>query len=429
MSALLSRVGLAAFAAVMMSFGTGCGAIRAAANPKVAWALNDPAPMSVVVRRADVAETTAKEVDRLLTQTKAEGDGFATDVVPAKEEAEKTLGAVKAHTLYASSGGARVVAAEYWAKKLPEVGKAKAEPSPAPPKVAAPKAKKPVAAPAEKAAKKAAPAKEPSPTVALAVSEGQATVTVLAALDRSLAGAWNEIMDGRKAIGEAKGRIAMLEAANDDKKTPAPDKKANEAKISDLEKKIDVLEKEGETLTKAFFPKAKAAAQAADPAVREKLGPALVQLRQAVEDANTANSAAALRYPLAAKTLLDSAKTMALVYVGDVVEEKTGKRPVLTSLQPGVSLENGEVALTLNGLSPADLGKLSVGEVTKEVAGRTTAWVKRALGLLGTISATKEVLEVEDDLVGALLDGFAAAGWKAPAPTLVPDAPGGTPRS
>ena len=112
---------------------------------------------------------------------------------------------------------------------------------------------------------------------------------------------------------------------------------------------------------------------------------------------------------------------MAAIYVADVVEEKTGKRPVLSGFQPGVTLEGGDVQLTLNGLSAADLGKLSMPELTKEVAGRTTAWVKRALGLLGTISATKEVLSLEEDVLGALLDGFAAAGWKAPATVVVPE--------
>jgi len=44
-------------------------ALGAMANPKVAWAIQDPAPMSVVVRRADAAEATAKQVDRILTAT------------------------------------------------------------------------------------------------------------------------------------------------------------------------------------------------------------------------------------------------------------------------------------------------------------------------------------------------------------------------
>ena len=48
---------------------TGCGALGAAANPKVAPYLNEHTPLVIVVDRADAAETTAKEVDRLLTST------------------------------------------------------------------------------------------------------------------------------------------------------------------------------------------------------------------------------------------------------------------------------------------------------------------------------------------------------------------------
>src|SRR5271166_1571027 len=67
---------------------TGCGALGAMANPKVAWAIQDPAPMSVVVRRADAAEATAKQVDRILTATPASPDaGWLGTVGPKPEDA------------------------------------------------------------------------------------------------------------------------------------------------------------------------------------------------------------------------------------------------------------------------------------------------------------------------------------------------------
>jgi hypothetical protein len=72
--------------------------------------------------------------------------------------------------------------------------------------------------------------------------------------------------------------------------------------------------------------------------VREKFGTTVVNLRRAVDDANTSNGAAAVGYPLAATTIRDSAKRMAKVYVADVIEEKTGKRPSTQSLQPGVTM-------------------------------------------------------------------------------------------
>jgi hypothetical protein len=117
--------------------------------------------------------------------------------------------------------------------------------------------------------------------------------------------------------------------------------------------------------------------------------------------------------------MIDSTKQMVPILVADIVEERTGKRPVMNGLQPGVSLDGGKVQITLNGLSQSDLGQLSVADVTSETANRTQKWVTHALGLLGSVSSTKEILSFEDDVLGALLDGFAAAGWKAPAPTTI----------
>ena len=201
------------------------------------------------------------------------------------------------------------------------------------------------------------------------------------------------------------------------------DKKANKKTIDGLEKQISTLEKEADKLAEAFIPKAKAAASKAGPEVREKFGAVVVNLRQAVDDAKTSNGAAAVRYPMAATTLIDSTKAMAAVYVADVIEEKTGKRPSTQGLQPGVTMEGGKVAITLNGLSASDMGKIPMGELTTEVALRTTRWVARAVGLLGTISATKDMLKFEDDVLAALVDGFKASGWTPPAAATIPEAP------
>lgn len=155
----------------------------------------------------------------------------------------------------------------------------------------------------------------------------------------------------------------------------------------------------------------------------------LVNLRQAIDDANIANGAAAVRYPLAIPSLPDSTKAMVPVFVADIVEEQTGKRPSLQGFQPGVSLDGGSVKLTLNGLSQDNLGKLSVGQVTGQTLDRTQAWVGRALGLLGTVGATKDTLDFQADLVDAILSGMKASGYAAPAPPVLPEAPalGATP--
>ena len=471
----VQTLGTTALFGTLLATSTGCGAIAAAANPKVAWAISDPAPMSVVVRRADVAEKTAQQVDRVMTDTPANDDSpWLAKVAPATEDSTKTLADLRQHQLYAAGGpgaGARIVPAEVWAQSLAQVEPKKvatkaapAAPAPAAPAAAAEPAE-PVAKVAEPAGKngkgknaknaknggkpgaiakngsksdkkgsknapvedKPAPAPEPAApapaTVTVATPVASKYPSLLAAIDSDLGTAWAEIMEKKKAMGELKTQIASEETALDAKDITDADKKTHKKTIDGLEKQVSKIEKETDKLTDAFVPKAKAAATKAPADVRDRFGAVLVNLRQAVDDAKIANGAAAVRYPMAATSLLDSAKQMAAVYTADVVEEKTGKRPNTSSIQPGVTMEGGKVAITLNGISQADLGKTTMGEVTSEVASRTTKWVGRAMGLLGTISSTSDMLSFEKDVLDTLIDGFTKGGWKAPAAATIPDAP------
>jgi hypothetical protein len=429
---VLSAVGLLG----LLSFGTGCGALSAAANPKVAWAINDPAPMSVVVRRADVAAGTGKEVDRLMTETPVAVDSpWLKHTAPAPETAKKHVETMRAHEIYLANQ-ARVVEAEVWSKTLSDV-KVEAPPAPVA-KVEVPKeqpkgkgpskasattvtkgAAKAAGSPVAKVEPKAPKAEALASTDAakIDVSKAASSPSVLAAIDAGLGAEYAKIMAKKKELGALRADIALAEAQMDEK---GADKATLKARVKELEAKIEPAEKEIGELSKTFAPKAKEAAKKTAPELRAAIGPMLVNLKQAVEDANTANSAAVVRYPLAARSLPDSAKSMALVYVADIIEEQTGKRPSLSGLTPGVKLDGGNVQITLNGLSASDLGKLSVGDITKETAKRTGVWVKHALGLLGSISATKDVLTFEGDVIQALLDGFTAAGFAAPASPKVP---------
>src|SRR5690348_17211258 len=110
----LKTIGTGIFLSSILTVGTGCGALKAAANPKVAWAVSDPAPMAVVVRRADAAEGTSKEVDRLLTSTPAAADSPWVKQTAPSDDDQKTEGDVVAnHELYVQSQ-ARIVPAELW---------------------------------------------------------------------------------------------------------------------------------------------------------------------------------------------------------------------------------------------------------------------------------------------------------------------------
>jgi hypothetical protein len=76
--------------------------------------------------------------------------------------------------------------------------------------------------------------------------------------------------------------------------------------------------------------------------------------------------------------------------------------------------------MTLNGLSPEDMGTLTPREVLGETTKRTQTWVSRALGLLGTISGNKEVLEFERDVLDAVLAGWKGSGWNPPPSPVIP---------
>ena len=73
--------------------------------------------------------------------------------------------------------------------------------------------------------------------------------------------------------------------------------------------------------------------QKAPASARDAVGPVLVNLRQAVDDASIADGAAAVRYPLALTSLPDSVLEVVPVIVADIVEEQTGKRPIDERLQ------------------------------------------------------------------------------------------------
>jgi len=263
---------------------------------------------------------------------------------------------------------------------------------------------------------KAAPDSKPAPSSGNAPS---AAASLLGLLDPELGAGCAEVLTVRQDLAATKAGVAVLEAERDDKAT-TPARKAEVATaLATLRKSVADLENMVGPKQRDLVVLAKGAATKISPALRDKLGPALAHLRHAVDDASLSANAAAVRYPLAVPTLIDSTKAMVPVIVADVVEHETGKRPVLTGFQPGVTLEGGKVQITLNGLTASDLGRLSVDRVAAETVTRTQAWVTHALGLLGSISATKDTLAFEADLLDALLAGMKASGFQAPeAPDL-----------
>ncbi len=364
----IHTIGTTVILGTIATMGTGCGALGAMANPKVAWAVTDPAPMNVVVRRADAAAATSKEVDRLLTSTPANGDSdWMAKVGPSSDDAKAQMKTVGDLPVYKQSK-ARVVPSEVWVRTLPSVH----------------------------------------------CDNGQYP-SLLAAIDPSLGDSYAKIMAKKQEIADLKAAQAVEDEAAGAKDVTDTDKKMHKDKSSALDKQISTADDAVAPLQKDFLKATKAKSATATDDVKTKFGGAFVNLRQAVEDAEIANGAAAVRYPMAVPGIKGAVTSQVSVIVADIIEEKTGKRPVLAGLQPGVGFDGGSPTVTLNGIAPSDLGKLSMGDLTSETIKRTKDWMGHAVGLLGDISKTKEVLGFEEDVLDAVLDGFKTGSWKAPA--------------
>ena len=354
---------------------TGCGLVGAMANPKVAWALNDPAPMTVVVRRADAAESTAKQVDRLLTATPASpSSDWLKNVGPAPEVAAPDMKALTQDPLYMTSH-ARVVAAEVWLRTLSDVQ-----------------------------------------------STDGSSPNVLAIVSADLATQYAAITDKEKEIAQLDTQIDAEKQARDAKGVSDADKKSHDKNVDDLKAQKSKKDDEVDPLRKKFLDGCKDAAAKTPADARDAVASALVNLRQAVEDATIADGAAAVRYPFTITGMLDSVKAMVPVFVADIIEEQTGKRPSMQGLQPSVTLAGVTPSITINGLSKDDLGKISISDLTAQTVIRTKDWVGHAIALLASVSSTKNKLSFEEDTIDALLDGFAKNGWKRIEPVKIPEA-------
>jgi hypothetical protein len=426
--------------------GTGCHFVKAVANPRAAFAVNEPAPMGVVVRRADSAETTAKEVDRLLTATPADADTeWVAKITLDADEAKASLETVAASGAY-KGAPARILAVEAWAKKLATVKASDAAaPSPASPaaapaaepvaepvvdKKADPKSKKTAAAPAKgtKKAKGAADAPVETKTVVAAVEPAKVEPpppspditarSILGVIGKELVDSYRSILAKHREIGDIKEKIRVVEEALD-KATTDEEKAAKKQEKKDLKLVLSTAEDEVRPLEKAFLKSVEDGSAKVSGDVPGKLGAALVNLRQAVLDAKTANSAALVRYPMALPSILGDTKRQVRIIVEDIVEEKTGKRPDLTEFSPGVTIEDWKPQVTLNGLSSDDMSKISMGELTSETSSRATKFLGRVLVLGAKVAETQEALGFEEDVLDAMIDGFKKTGWTAPDPIKI----------
>jgi hypothetical protein len=344
---------------------TGCSLLAAAGNPAAIWAISDPADLQVVVRRADAALITTAEVNRLLTTTPAGKDTpWVASVSPDPKEAAADIQALKRDPDYAITK-ARVVAVEVWMRTLPSVN-----------------------------------------------ADSGEHESLLAAIDENLANAYQAIGQKQVEIASLKAQIENeKQAGSADGVTPT-DKKIHDDEVKTLEKKVDDAESAVDPLKKTFLGQVKDACAKLRSEDKARYAPAVASLLLALDDADMANSAAALKYPLVIKGLPDALKKVAPNIAMDVVEERTGTRPNLQNVKVSVSVSGGSPTITLDGLG--NVGGLKPEDITSETVKRSIAWFKHALTLLGTISTTKDKLTFERQTLTEMQAAFAPA-----APSLV----------
>src|ERR1035437_1438690 len=101
-----------------LAFGSaGCSILAGLTNPKVAFALNEPATMSVIVRRVEVAAATADEIERLIGETGIdETSAWMPKTTLATADAEALLKTIGTEPVYAKTK-VRILPAEAWARQ------------------------------------------------------------------------------------------------------------------------------------------------------------------------------------------------------------------------------------------------------------------------------------------------------------------------
>jgi hypothetical protein len=367
---VLRRLLFPVAAGVLLVCNTGCGIVSAMANPKAAWALQEPAPMAVILRRADAARATATNVDRLLSTTGVDASSkWVPKVALKKADAESALKEIGADPDYVVPKGAkiRVVQAEAWAKVLADL----------------------------------CPHESKFPSLIATVSPEIATD-------------YADIAGQAKKIAKLKADRSAEDTALDAKDISASDKEEHEKKKTEISDQIEKTEAEYKPKVEAFLAKIKTESGKAPDGAKKQLSVALVALKRAVDDAKLANSVALMRYPLAMPGMPQELKTQAKRIVADVIEDKTGHRPTLEKFDPDIKLEGGSVKITLNGLPPDALASLKPEAILLDVTTRAKDYVVKVLTLTAYVAETQELLDLETDVIKNTMDGLTVEEGKVP---------------
>jgi hypothetical protein len=358
---------------------SGCGALAAVTKPSTLMAPKDEAPLTVVVQRADAASATATQVDRLLTATPAGQDSGWPQQTQLSPEAISDLQSRMADHPYYDGTSFRISPAIVWADELATIH-----------------------------------------------GDSGTSPSLLAAISTELGAAYTGLQTEIGAIAALEGRLKTEELARDQENLSEADRKTHQSAVDKLKAELEKSKAHIDPAKQAFVTACRAASAKVPPDTRQRFAVAIVNLRQAVQDADVANGVAVMRYSaLAVKVaqnpllLKDALIAAAKANVSDYVFEQTGKRLKFSALAPTVKFEDGKLDLALNGVSPEDLGTVQLDQLVVEATTRTEHFAVEAVALLATTSTTEEELSFEGDVLDAIGDGFRSAGWQSTEPARI----------
>lgn len=342
-------------AATLAVLCSGCAFIEGIFNPDAMWAINESTPMSVVMRRAELAENVADHVDRMIgaapLNKKVRGQ-----LRVEKDAAKTRLEEIGAEPVY---GGQplRVVPAEVWLDHLSQ-----------------------------------------------SCAEDSDASTLIELLGDDVAEEYAEVAAQGVKLARAKAQISQLEDELDDAKGKSKAKK--EKKIAKLEKKVEKLEASYPDKVDKLVEHVQKAAAKLEGKQKKRAGFVVLNLLEAVEDAQNANSAAMIRYPMAVPSLHEDLQKVVPRLVADVIEEQTGHRPRLNGFSPKIGLKDGDVELSLNGIPADKLGDIELDELLVEVTERAERYVGDVLTLVVDASTTEERLSLQHEILSAYREGL-----------------------
>ena len=353
------QVSRAVLAAALLSGSTGCGALSALTNPKAAWAVQEPAPMAVILRRADAARATATNVDRLLNATAVDASSrWIAKIALKKGDVEVSLKEIGGDLDYAAPAGAklRVIQAEAWARVLS----------------------------------------------ALCPHETRYP-NLFASVNAEVGTSYVDIAGQARTLGKLKSDKEQEVTALDVKDISPSDKEAHEKKKKEIEEQLDKTDAAYKPKVEAFLTRLKAEAAKASPEVKKQLSLAMVGFKRAVDDAKLANSVALIRYPMAMPGMPQELKTQAKRIVADVIEDRTGHRPTLEKFDPDIKLDNG-VKFTLNGMPPEALAGVKPEALLEDITVRARDYATHVLTLTAFIAETQDLLDLEGEVIKSTME-------------------------